>query len=59
MDTIIATPASCKVRAVTRFLHTEGQSAAEIHRRLCHVYGDNIMSDSSEVDPKQMARDVH
>jgi len=46
MDTIIAAPASCEVRAVTRFLHTEGQSAAEIHRRLCRVYGDNIMSDS-------------
>jgi len=42
MDTIIATPASCEVR----FLHSEGQSAAEIHRRLCRVYGDNVMSDS-------------
>ena len=31
MDTIIAAPASCKVRAVIRFLHAEGQSAAEIH----------------------------
>jgi cytochrome c-type biogenesis protein CcmH/NrfF len=51
MDTIIAAPASGKVRAVIRFLHTEGQSAAEIHRRLCRVYGDNVMSDSSEVDP--------
>jgi len=46
MDTLIAAPASCEVRAVIRFLHTEGQSAAEIHRRLCRVYGDNIMSDS-------------
>jgi len=45
MDTIIATPASCEVRAVIRFHHAEGQSAAEIHRRLCHVYGDNVMSD--------------
>jgi hypothetical protein len=52
METTIAAPASCKVRAVIRFLHTEGQSAAEIHRRLCCVYSDNIMSDSSEVDPK-------
>jgi transposase len=31
--------------AVIHFLHA-GQSAAEIHRRLCHVYGDNVMSDS-------------
>jgi transposase len=46
MDTTIAAPASCEVRAVIRFLHTEGQSAAEIHRRLCRVYGDNVMSDS-------------
>jgi len=46
MDTIIASPASCKVRAVIRFLHAQGQSAAEIHRRLCRVYSDNVMSDS-------------
>jgi hypothetical protein len=59
MDTIIAAPASCTVHAVIRFLETEGQSAAEIHRRLCRVYGDNIMSDSSEVDPKQTAWDAH
>jgi cytochrome c-type biogenesis protein CcmH/NrfF len=59
MDPIIAAPASCKVRAVIRFLHTEGQSAAEIHRRLCRVYGDNVMSDSSEVDPKKAAQDSH
>jgi transposase len=32
---------------VIRFLHAEGQSAAEIHRRLCRVYGDNVMSGSS------------
>jgi transposase len=46
MDTTIAAPASCEVRAVIRFLHVEGQSAAEMHRRLCRVYGDNVMSDS-------------
>jgi hypothetical protein len=59
MDTIIAAPASCKVRTVIRFLHIEGQSAAEIHRRLCRVYSDSIMSDSSEVDPKLTVRDAH
>jgi len=47
MDTIIAAPASCEVRAVIRFLHTERQNVAEIHRRLCHVHSDNVMSDSS------------
>jgi hypothetical protein len=46
MDTIIAASASCEVRAVIHFLHAEGQSVAEIHHRLCHVYGDNVMSDS-------------
>jgi len=47
METTITTPASCELRAVTCFLHAEGQSAAEIHRRLCRVYGDNVMSYSS------------
>ena len=46
MDTIIAAPASCEVCAVICFLHAEGQSMAEIHRRLCHVYSDKVMSDS-------------
>jgi hypothetical protein len=46
MDTIIAATASCEVCAVIRFLHVEGQSAAEIHHRLCHVYGDNVMSET-------------
>jgi hypothetical protein len=46
MDTIIAAPASCKVRAVICFLHAKGQSVAEIHHRLCRVYGDNVMSDN-------------
>ena len=46
MDFIIAAPASCEVRAVIGFLHAEGQSVAEIHRRLCRVNGDNVMSDS-------------
>jgi transposase len=46
MHIIIAALASCEVRAVIRFLHTEGQRAAEIHSRLCRVYGDNVVSDS-------------
>jgi hypothetical protein len=46
MDTTIAAPASCEVRAVVRFLHAEGQIAAEIHRGLCRVYSDNVMNDS-------------
>jgi hypothetical protein len=31
LHTSTAAPASCEVRAVIRFLHAEGQSAAEIH----------------------------
>jgi len=45
MDTIIAASASCEVHVVIRFLHA-GQSTDEIHHQLCHVYGDNVMSDS-------------
>jgi hypothetical protein len=48
MNTIIATPASWEVRAVIRFLHAEGQSRAKIHRQLCHLYGDNVMSVMAE-----------
>jgi hypothetical protein len=46
MDTINATPASYEVWAVISFLHAEEQSMAEIHNRLCRVYGDNVMSNS-------------
>jgi hypothetical protein len=46
MDTIIAAPTSCEVRAVICFLHAEGQSVAKIHCPWCRVYGDNVMSDS-------------
>ena len=44
MDNIIAAHASCKVRAVIRFLHAEGQSVTEIHRRLHRVYAHNVIS---------------
>jgi hypothetical protein len=57
MDTIIAASASCKVRAVIRFLRTEAQSAAEIHRRLCLVYGDNVISDSCMIEWCRKFRD--
>ena len=35
MDTVIAAPASCEVRAVIRFLHAEGQSAAALCPSAC------------------------
>jgi len=59
MDTIIATPASCEVHDVIRFLHTEIQNAAEIHRWLCRVYGDNVLSDSSVREWCRKFRDGH
>ena len=46
MCTAINNPASCKVRAVIRFLLVRNNNAAEIHRQLCEVYGPNVMSDS-------------
>jgi len=59
MDTIISSHTSCEVRAVIRFLHTERQSMAEIHCRLCHVYGDNVMSDSCVREWCRKFRDGH
>lgn len=32
------------------FLQAEGHSAVEIHRRLCRMYGHNVMSDNSVRD---------
>jgi len=46
MDTIIAARASCEVHVMIPFLHVAGQSATELHHWLCHVYSDNIMSNS-------------
>jgi hypothetical protein len=48
MNTIITAPASWEVRAVIHFLHAEEKSAAKIHRQLCHLYGDNVMSVMAE-----------
>ena len=44
MEPSIASPARCKIRSAIPFLHTEGNSAAGIHRRLCRVYGDGVMN---------------
>jgi hypothetical protein len=45
MDPIIAVLASCEVRDLISFIHAEGQSAVEIHPRLCRVYDDNVISE--------------
>jgi hypothetical protein len=36
-------PASCEIRSVNRVLHAKNMSAAEIHRELCAVHGQNVM----------------
>jgi hypothetical protein len=43
----IDNPASCEIRAVFRFLQIKNTSAAQIHRELCAVYGQNIMSEGT------------
>ncbi|XP_035228430.1 histone-lysine N-methyltransferase SETMAR-like [Stegodyphus dumicola] len=44
MAVTIDSPAKCKLRAVIRFLQAEGNSAAEIHRRMSRVYRSSFMS---------------
>jgi hypothetical protein len=43
----IDNPGSCEIRAVILFLHAKNMSVAEIHRDLCAVYGQNVMSDGT------------
>jgi hypothetical protein len=40
-------PTSYEVRAVIRFLRAKNKSAAEIHRELCAIYGQNIMGEGT------------
>jgi hypothetical protein len=40
-------PASCKIRAVIRFLHAKNMSAVEIHCELFVVYSQNVMSEGT------------
>ena len=41
----INSSAACDVRSVIRFLSSRNLSAAEIHRQICEVYGDTVMSE--------------
>ncbi|GBN64935.1 hypothetical protein AVEN_23301-1 [Araneus ventricosus] len=45
MTSRIDAPAKCELRSVIRFLQAEGNSAAEIHRRMSRVYSENFKSD--------------
>jgi hypothetical protein len=40
-------PASCKIRAVIRFLGAKNMSAAEVHNELCTVYDQNAKSEET------------
>jgi hypothetical protein len=43
MAVSIQNPTKCEVRAVIRFLQAKGETAAEIHRQLLSVYGEDVM----------------
>ena len=45
MCAAIENPASCKVRSVIRFLLVENHKPIEIHRQLCKMYGNEVMSE--------------
>jgi len=47
MAATIDVPAKCDLRSVILFLQADGRSAAEIHRRMSKLYGENFMSDGS------------
>ena len=45
MPPLIENPTDCEIRSVIRYLSAKGVKAVEIHRNICEVYGQNIMSD--------------
>jgi hypothetical protein len=53
----IDTSASCEIRAVIRFLRAKNISAAEIHRELCAVYEQNVMSEGTVKQWRRLLKD--
>jgi hypothetical protein len=43
----IDNPDSCEIRNVISFLHAKKKSAAEIHRELSPVFGQNLISEGT------------
>jgi transposase len=39
--------ASCEIRVFIRFIHAKNMSTAEIHRELCAVNGQNVVSEGT------------
>ena len=42
---LIENPVDCEISSVIRYLSAKGVKAVEIHRNICKVYGQNIISD--------------
>jgi hypothetical protein len=53
----IDNPTSCEIHAVIRFLRAKIMSAAEIHRELCAVHGQNLMSEGTVRQWRRMFKD--
>jgi histone-lysine N-methyltransferase SETMAR len=45
MFKMIERPADCEIRSVIRFLNARNVKLADIHCKICEVYGENAMSD--------------
>ena len=45
MPPLIENPAGCEIHSVIHYLSAKGVKAVETHRKICEVYGQNIMSD--------------
>lgn len=46
MSAAIENPASCEIRSVIRFLVAKNTRPIDIHRQLCEVYGNDVMTES-------------
>ncbi len=49
MELPLASVSDCEVRNVIRFLHAHGETAAEIHRQISAVYGEECRTSKSMV----------
>jgi len=52
-------PAKCELRVVIRLLLAGVHSAAEIHRRMCDIHGNDLMSDGCVREWCRKFKDVH
>jgi hypothetical protein len=43
----IDNPTNCEIRDIICFLRAKSMNAAEIHRELCAVYGQQVMSEGT------------